>query len=283
MTRLSAPLVLILALILLQSGSALAKNLMTADTAFGLVFLRLALGGALLCTILRPDLRQLTRQNWQDLFVFGAVFLCFNLSVYSALVHLPLGLVATIGFLGPLGVSLAGARNVWGLIWPALGFAGVLLLAPGIEGQDNITWLGVGYGLAYAVSWASYILTSARVTRSINGLDGFAIATLIAALLCIPFGITQSGTFLTSPSVATLAALVTLLAILSFGLEFLVLKRLSPPVFGTLLSLEPAIATLAGLALLGEWLPWQSWLAILAVSVASIGATRSKSTGQLAE
>lgn len=277
MHRIPAPLVLILALVLLQVGSALAKTLITNENAFGLTFLRLAVGGTLLCVFLRPNLRKLTRANWRDLLVFGTVFLCFNLSVYSALVHLPLGLVATIGFLGPLLISLAGARNVWGLLWPAVGFAGVLMLAPGIEAEDTISWIGIGYGLAYAVSWAGYILASARVTRTIDGLDGFAIATVIAAILCIPFGLGQSGDFLTSPMIAGLALVVAILAILPFGLEFLVLKRLSPHVFGTMLSLEPAIATLAGLFILGEWLPLQSWLAIAAVTIASVGATQAKS------
>ncbi len=270
--RIPAPIVLIFALVLIQVGSGLAKTVMSADNVFGLGFVRLALGALVLGVLIRPRLRALTRAQWIDAGFLGLAFAAFNVTAYLALVNLPLGLVATIGFLGPLAISIAGSRRLLEFVWPVLGFTGVALLAP-TDDTASVSWQSMGYGLAYAGAWAAYILASARAGKSMAGLDGFAIASAIAAILVAPLGIADAGYFFSSWSLGLMTLLVALFAIVPFGLEFIVLKRMPPRVFGTLLSLEPAIASIAGIFILGELLSLKSWIAVGAVSVASVGAT----------
>jgi len=270
--RLPAPLLLIIALVLLQLGAGLAKSIMTAPSALGMVFLRLGLGTVVLAVLVRPDWRTLGRGQWRDAVALGAVYAVFNVTTILALLHLPLGLVATIGFLGPLAVSLGAARRGPDFLWPVLGFAGVVMLTP-LDGAGAASWAAISYGLADAAAWAAYILASARAGRSLAGLDGFVIAGAIATLLLAPLGLTGVGPLLTTPALIATVALVALFATAPLALEFAALKRLPPRVFGVLLSLEPGIASITGIVLLGEHLTATGWLALALVSLASVGVT----------
>jgi len=270
--RLPAPLLAILAIILIQLGTGTAKDLMAAGDPMALLFLRLAFGSLLLLPFLWSEIFALSRPQWRDACLLGFIYAGFNASVYWALGHLPLGLVATIGFLGPLAVSLAGIRRPLDLLWPALGLAGVLLLAPlGTSGPVTLT--GLLLGLFYAVMWALYILVSAKAGRSLPNLTGFALATAIAAVIVAPFGVTGVAQYFTSWHDIGKVLAVAVLSTYPFAMEFLALKRIAPSLYGVLLSLEPGIAALIGLALLGEALTSRGWLALILVSVASAGVT----------
>lgn len=272
--RIPAPLLAVAAIFLLQISSGTVKGVITPDNALSLLFVRLWLGTAILWALSRPPVRELSAAQWRDAGLLAVVVAGFNISVYHALQVLPLGLVATFGFLGPLAVSLMGMRRALDALWPLLGFAGVLLLTPW-AGTSTVTAGGVAAGLFYAAMWALYILASARAGRTLPGISGFALANLIAAALLAPVGFSGSAQFLAADKIAPVAIIVVLSTV-PFAMEFLALKRLPPRVFGVLLSLEPGIAALVGLALLGEHLPALGWLALLLVSVASAGATLAR-------
>lgn len=214
-----------------------------------LLFLRLAIGGLFLTLIIRPRVGVLNRSQWMDIFGLSLAFIAFNVTIYLALVHLPLGLVATIGFLGPLSVSLIGAKKFLDFFWPILAFCGVCMLAP-VGDTAMVSWSAIGYGLAYACAWAFYILASVRTGQTVSGLDGFIIATCIAAIVIFPFAYLNIGYFFSTPTLIKLTIVVALFATIPFGLEFIALKRLPPRTFGILLSLEPAIASVTGVILL---------------------------------
>ncbi|MGE0237087.1 MAG: DMT family transporter [Parvibaculaceae bacterium] len=270
--RLPAPVLAILAIAFIQLGTATAKDLMTAETALSLLFLRLFIGSILLLPFLWSDIFHLSRAQWRDALLLGLVYGGFSTSVYWALDVLPLGLVATIGFLGPLMVSLAGARRALDVLWPGLGFAGVLLLAP-LGTAGPVTFTGLLFGLLYAAMWAFYILTSAKAGGSLPNLTGFALATTIAALVVAPFGASGAGQFLTSWTDTLKVMAVAFLSTYPFAMEFLALKRIAPRIYGVLLSLEPGIAALIGLVLLSELLDARGWIALVMVSIAATGAT----------
>jgi inner membrane transporter RhtA len=273
--RIPAPAILVVALIIIQFSSGAAKMIMTADNAIGLVLFRLVLGTAVLWIVVRPDIGSLDKGKWTDVLILGAAYAFFIVAAYNALVHLPLGLVATIGFLGPLAISLVGSRRAIDFVWPVMGFVGVYLLSPSNPGAE-LSWSSAAYGLAYAASWAIYILASARAARSMRGLDGFVIAGLIGAILLLPLGYNTVGQFVSSTEVLTMAVVVTVSITVAFGLEFIVLKRVEPRVFGVLLSLEPAVASLVGMAMLHEYLSTRSWIAVAIVMVAASGAALIK-------
>lgn len=70
-------------------------------------------------------------------------------------------------------------------------------------------------------------------------------------------------------------ALAALSPVLPFALEFLALRRLTTSAFGTLMSLEPAIAMLVGLLVLGQTPGLAPAAGIAFVVAAGIGATRT--------
>ncbi len=270
-----APLLLLLALVLIQIGTGFSKDLVTTDNALSVAFVRMTLGTIALWLIVRPPVWRWTRSQWIDTGILGVVFTGFVVSFFVALPHLPIGLVATIGFLGPLGVSLFGARRALDYLWPAMGLAGVALLASW-DPAATVALSGVLLGLVYAVAWAFYVLASARSGRSTPGLQGYTVATAITALLLAPFGAMGVPVLLASPAALAQLLLITLLSTLPLTLEYLALKRISPRAFGVLLSLEPGIATLTGLIMLGEQLTAMGWLALALVSLASLGVTLFK-------
>ena len=270
--RIPAPLILIAALVILQFSTGLAKTILTADNAAGLAFVRLALGAMLFWIVIRPPIGSFSRRQWLDATMLGVVLAIFTLLIYVALTMMPLGLVVTVGFLGPLSVSLLASRSLTDLLWPALGFAGVYLLTPSTD-NDDVTWQAMSVALVYAATWALYILTSARAGKSMLGLDGFTVASAIAAVLMLPFGFDTAAHFVSTPDLIFMTLVITLLITIPLGMEFLALKRIEPRVFGVLLSLEPAIASFVGIVVLQEFLSFNSWVAIAMVTAASIGVT----------
>lgn len=276
--RIPAPLILISALVILQISSGLAKTIMTPDNADGLAFVRMTMGAALFWAVLRPPVGTYTRDQWMDALMLGVVLSVFTYLAYASITLMPLGLAVTVGFLGPLSVSLLNTRRAVDFLWPLLGFAGVYLLAPSTNNTD-VTWQAIGVALAYAVTWAFYIIASARAGRSMRGLDGFTVASAIAAGLLLPFGIGDAVHFVSTADMLFMTVVVTLLITIPLGMEFLALKRIEPRVFGVLLSLEPAIASVIGIVILSEYLSLNSWLAIAMVTAASIGVTFRRRRG----
>jgi inner membrane transporter RhtA len=270
--RLPAPALLVGALVLVQLGSAWAKVLLALGSPLGMTSLRLVASAALLLALVRPKPHRFHRGQMADIALLGVAFAAFNLSYYAALARLPLGLVATIGLIGPLSISFVTASRGLDYVWPVLGLAGVLMLTPWRQ-ATGADWPGIAAGLAYAGCWAGYVLASSRAGRSTPGLEGYALATAGAALLVLPMGLAEAKPFLVA--LGSVAAIIGLAAFSSLALclEFLALRRMAPRVFGVLLSLEPAIASFAGMAFLHEFLTPTGWVAVGAVSLASVGAT----------
>lgn len=267
-----APFYVLAAILLLQVGSATAKSISSPDNLIGLVFLRNALGAALLWIVVRPDLANLTRPQWASVLGLGAVLAAFNAGFYYILNFLPLGIVVTFGFLGALAISVVGARRPLDYLWPALASAGIVLLTP-LGGAASLDPFGLLCAFGYALLFALYILMSSRCSRTTSGLTGLCLAMAVAAILTAPLGMPHVGEFLASRDVAFSVLVVVLFAALPFGLEFLALKRLSPAIFGILLSTEPAVAALVGMLMLGEFLSATGWIALAVVSIAALGAT----------
>ncbi|HEX6074261.1 MAG TPA: EamA family transporter [Micromonosporaceae bacterium] len=255
-----------------QLGGAIAKQLFALTSPIGVVTLRLVFAGLVLVALWRPRVR-LDARAVGVVLAFGTVLGVMNTSIYLAFARIPLGVAVTIEFLGPLLVAIAGSRRWLDALWAALAGAGVLLLTEGAEGA--VDWLGVAFAGLAGACWAGYILLGARLGRHTPGGTGLALATVFAALAIAPFGIAESGTDLLSPRLLVLSAGVAVLSsVVPYSLEIEALRRMPARVFGVLMSLDPAVAALAGLVILGELLSPSQWIAIGCVVAASIGATR---------
>ena len=196
-----------------------------------------------------------------------------TVSFLLALERIPLGTTVAIEFLGPLGVAVFRSHSRRSLVWPALALAGVVLLTEPWTGEINT--VGVMFALVAAACWAAYILLTQAVGDRFSGLDGLAITIPIAAIAASVVGIPQSWGHITPTVILQAIGLAILLPVIPFALELLALRRLTAAAFGTLMALEPAIATAWGVLLLSQ-IPAALHLAgVVLVVIAGIGAERS--------
>jgi inner membrane transporter RhtA len=220
--------------------------------------------------------------GWRSLGVaalFGLTLAAMNFAIYQSFARIPLGVAVTIEFLGPLGVAVAASRRLIDLGWVMLAAGGVALLT---RGGGHVTVIGVAFALVAAGCWAAYILLSAATGRRFSGSSGLTIAMAVAAVAITPVGIVAGGTATFRPQILAIGAGIGLLSsVIPYSLELEALRRMPPRVFGILMSLEPAVAALVGLILLGQLLTATEWIAVGCVMVACIGATRDASAGRL--
>jgi inner membrane transporter RhtA len=256
-----------------QFGAAWAKTLFDEVGPGGAVLLRVAFAALILCALLRPSLRGRPATDWRLMLAYGFVLVAMNFTFYESLDRIPLGIAVTFEFVGPLGVALAGSRHALDLLWVALAAAGILLLSD--FGTADLDALGVALALMAGGFWAAYILLAARVGRAIPGGQGLALAMAAGTIMLAPVGVSQGGAELLSLSVLGIGAAVAVLSsVIPYALELEALRRMPSNVFGVLMSLEPAAASLAGFILLGEDLVAREIVAIGLVVAASAGAAR---------
>jgi inner membrane transporter RhtA len=254
-----------------QFGAALADKLFAVVAPLGTVTLRLFGASLVLLLLTRPWRRRWTRRELGASALLGAVFAMMNGSLYLALDRLPLATVVTLEFLGPLTLAVVTARSWRTRIWAVPAAAGVALLGGTLSGGDLA---GVGYALAAALCWAAYILLNGRIGRTGTGLAGLALASSFGAVLVLPLGIAAAGTALVHPGTAAVGFAVGVLSsAIPYSLDLLALRRLPTAVFGVLTSLNPALAALAGLLVLGQQLPARQVAGIGLVMIASAGVT----------
>ena len=254
-----------------QLGLALSVHLFGQLGPVGVVALRLAWAGVLLPALVRPRPRDFTGRDLLACGVLGAVTAGLMLLFMLAVARLPLGTASALEFLGPLTVAMYGSGGGrWR--WTCLAALGVVLLTSPWNGGINSA--GLGFALAAALLWAAYILLTQHVGDHVTGLSGLAISMPVAGVIAL----LASGRYelgrVTWPLLVTMLALAVLHPVLPFSLEFLALRRLTASAFGTLMSLEPAIALLAGLVALGQIPGMASAAGVLLVVIAGIGATR---------
>jgi inner membrane transporter RhtA len=265
------PALVLLGIVSVQLGSALAKNLFIEVGSFGTVALRLFFAATVLMLWWRPSL-QSDRRTWAVVLTYGLILGLMNLSFYLALARLPLGIAVTVEFLGPVTVALAGSRRWLDAFWAVLAAGGVFLL---MEGGGHVDPVGLLFAVAAGTCWGLYILVGAALGRHTAEGNGLALGMAVAALVAVPFGVAESGPALLQPGILAAGLGVALLSsVIPYSVDLEALRRIPPRVFGILMSLDPAMAALIGLLVLQEALHWTQWIAVLCVVVASAGATR---------
>jgi len=266
-------LVILIAMISIQSGASLAKSLFPLVGAPGVTALRLALGTFILVVIFKPWRLRFTPEQRLPLLFYGLSLGAMNYLFYLSIQRIPLGVAVALEFTGPLAVALFGSRRPLDFLWVALAVLGLWFLLPLGQSVAQIDPVGALLALGAGACWAVYILTGQRAGEE-HGPATVAMGSLIAAVVFVPMGMIQAsdtlfqwGLLLPGLGIAILSTA------LPYSLEMVALTRMPSKTFGTLMSMEPALAALSGMVFLGETLTATQTLALGAIILASMGST----------
>jgi inner membrane transporter RhtA len=260
-----------------EVGAAFAVGLLTAVGALGAVFVRFAVSGVVLWAVARPRVRGLTGRAWLRVLALAAALTAMNACFYEAIARIPLGIAVTIEVCGPLVLSVVLGRRLAAWLWAVLAFAGVALLGLAGGHSGAIEPSGYGWAVAAAVSWACYILATARAAAVFPRIDGLVLATALGALASAPLAAASVdvAAALNGKVLLTGVAVGLMSSVIPYTLEMLSLRTLPAGTFAVLTCLSPVIAALAGWLVLGQQLHVLHYVAIVLVTLASIGAVRS--------
>jgi inner membrane transporter RhtA len=268
-----------------QVGAAVASGLIREVGPLVTVGIRLGVAALVMLLIARPGVRGRTRRDWLVVLALGVSLGAMNTCFYGALGRMPLGIVTTIEFLGPLGLAAALSRKPAHLLAVLLALVGVVAVSGAL--QDGIGALDVTGLLLTAgagVGWVCYILATREVGSRWRQLDGLALSMAIGAVVVAPTAAASwGGAGVTWGVVLAGAGVAVLSSVVPYSLELLALRRLDTRVFGVLLSLEPALAALAGFAILGQQLGSVQVGGIGLVVVASTLVMREQAAGPATE
>lgn len=255
-----------------QLGAAVSISLFDDVGTAGTAWLRMTLGAIVLVLLVRPRYRQWTLGELRPALLLGVVSGVLTLSFLAAIDLLPLGTVVAIEFLGPLTVAALHSRDRQALAWPALAFVGVVLMTEPWHGSASL--LGIGYALISGIAWGLYIVITQHVGDRFSGADGLAVALPIAAVTTAVLGIPQAwGRIDVHVFLVALGAAV-LLPLVPWTLELYALRRLTKSAFGTLMSVEPAIALAIGAVVLRQAPTMLQSVGIAFVVAAGVAAER---------
>ena len=191
--------------------------------------------------------------------------------------RIPLGVVITVSFVGPLAVALWGSRRPRDVAWVVLAAVGVSPSSgtpPGAlrshpRGSASRRWTASFRG-AYAV-------LAKRIGSMIPSTQGLTLGHARWARVR-RYAIRPSASFnasAASPGVVAAMVGVGVLTALPYLLEFAALQRMATATYGVLVSLEPAFAVVIGVVMLGQHPTPPEVVAVAFVVAASVGASRA--------
>mgnify|MGYP002660123931 FL=1 len=265
--------VILIAMLSIQSGASLAKSLFPLVGAPGVTALRIVLGTAILVVIFKPWRLRFKKEQRLPLLFYGLSLGAMNYLFYLSIQTIPLGIAVALEFTAPLAVALFSSRRPVDIIWVVLAVLGLWFLLPLGQSVSEIDLTGAALALGAGACWAVYILTGQRAGEE-HGPATVALGSLIAAIVFVPIGMAQATESIWQWSVMPIGLAVAILSpALRYSLEMFALTRLPTGRFGTLMSMEPALAAISGMVFLGETLTLTQTLALCSIIAASMGST----------
>ncbi|MEG0342587.1 EamA family transporter [Acinetobacter sp. TY2] len=264
---------LLIAMISMQSSGSLAKVLFEQFPILTVSAMRLLLGSLILALIFKIWQLNFKQVKWKAIISYGLALAGMNALFYLSIDRLPLGIAVSFEFIGPLSVALYHARQKFDFVWVGLAILGLALLFP-FEQSHSLDPIGIALALGAGACWALYIVAGQKPT-GISGNHTVCLGMFVGMLCLMPIALFMgmpSAVFEPSNFIYFIA-LAILASALPFSLEMIALRNLSALSFGTLMSIEPAIAALSGFIFLGEQLLWTQWLALATIISASVGCT----------
>ncbi len=265
--------VILIAMLSIQSGASLAKSLFPIVGAPGVTALRIALGTLILVVIFKPWRLRFHKEQRLPLLLYGLSLGAMNYLFYLSIQTVPLGIAVALEFTGPLAVALFSSRRPIDFVWVVLAVLGLWFLLPLGQDVSHVDLTGAALALGAGACWAVYILTGQRAGEE-HGPATVALGSLIAAIIFVPLGMAQATESIWQWSILPVGLAVAVLSTaLPYSLEMIALTRLPTRIFGTLMSMEPALAAMSGMVFLGESLTFTQTLALCSIIAASMGST----------
>ena len=265
--------VILIAMMSIQSGASLAKSLFPLIGAPGVTALRIALGTLILVVVFKPWRLRFKKEQRLPLLFYGLALGGMNYMFYLSIQTIPLGIAVALEFTGPLAVALFSSRRPVDFIWVILAVLGLWFLLPLGQSVSQIDLTGAALALGAGACWAVYILTGQRAGEE-HGPATVALGSLIAAVIFVPIGMAQATDSIWQWSILPVGLAVAILSTaLPYSLEMIALTLLPTRIFGTLMSMEPALAAISGMMFLGETLTLVQTLALCSIIAASMGST----------
>jgi inner membrane transporter RhtA len=255
----------------IQTGSAIAVRVIASVGIVEALWLRTAIAAVLLLVVRPRSLRLPKGRDRASIVALILALLAMNLSFYGAISQASVGIVVAVEFLGPLAVAVIGTRRPVDLIWVVLAGGGVALLA---GPSSSVSGLGLALSLIAAVSWAAYLLLAKRAVRNMDPLTVTTLMLVGSTLVLTPVLLIDGLRIAGHSSALALGGLVALLSsAFPYFLEMVALRMVRASLYGVLLSIEPAIAALAGWVVLSQRLSVIEIVAMVAVMAAAAGAS----------
>ena len=263
---------LLCAMVTIQSGASIAKQLFPYVGPEGTTAYRLGFSALILCLIFRP---------WHNLpkrlgpnVVYGLCLGGMNITFYYAIERIPLGIGVALEFTGPLAVALCSSKRKRDYLWVVFAIAGIVLLLPDMSTQEGLDPIGVTQALIAGGFWAGYILFGKKTGNQSSGGSTVAIGMAVSALVLVPYGAASQGAALLDWKLIPLGIMIGILSsALPYSLEMVALRNMPAQGFSIMMSLEPAVAAVAGLIILGELLTLWQWFAVFMIIIASVGSS----------
>lgn len=268
----------LMAMVTIQSGASVAKQLFPLIGPEGTTALRLGFSATILCLVFKPWKAFPPLGQRVPVLIYGLSLGGMNILFYYAIERIPLGIGVALEFTGPLAVALLSSRRKRDLFWVACAVAGIVMLLPDMKSEESLDPIGVILALAAGACWAFYILFGKKTGTQSSGGMTVALGMSVAAIVLVPYGALHQGMALLSWEVLPLGILIAVMSsALPYTLEMVALRNMPAQGFSIMMSLEPAIAAMAGFMILGELLSVWQWLAIVLVITASVGSSLSTS------
>jgi inner membrane transporter RhtA len=262
----------LMSIISVQGGAAIAKRIFPILGATPVSALRIVLSAVILVLFNRPNLRNLSNAQWKAVALYGLTLGAMNIIFYMAIARIPLALGVALEFIGPLALALTGSKRMIDFLWVILAAVGIALIAPWNNNGLNVT--GVLLALLAGAFWAAYIVLGGRISKIMDGGKAVTIGMIFASLVVLPVAISNGlVTHLKPWMLLSGLALALLSSAIPFTLEMNALRKIPAKTFSILMSLEPAVAAISGLVFLHEYLSVYEWMAVAFIIIASAGAT----------
>ena len=272
-----SPLALVFgSIISVQFGAAISVTIFDEVGVAGSTLLRLAFAALFLFLLSRPKVSQWSATQVRTAILFGVILAAMNLAFYFAINILPVGIATTIEFLGPISIAAIFSRRLLDGLWVALAAAGVVLIAQPWNGGGDLELAGVLLALLSAFFWGIYILIAQRAGEIFPDRDGLTVAMMIGMTIAFIPGVLSGGSTLVTPHILLIGAVIGLLSsLIPYSFELEALRRMPTRVFGTLMSIEPAVAVFTGFIVLNQKPTLLELFVISLGVIASVGVTRT--------